>query len=85
VSPNDAFPMSVLPKILPIPLPTTMAACGGTGLAAYFGLLEIGKPQPGDTVVISVAAGAVGSVMGQIAKLKRCRTVALPAGRSSAS
>jgi NADPH-dependent curcumin reductase CurA len=72
-SPNDMFPMGVLPKNLPIPLPTMMAACGGTGLTAYVGLLEIGKPQPGDTVVVS-------AVVGQIAKIKGCRTVGIAGG-----
>src|SRR5664279_825779 len=43
---------------------------GATGVTAYFGLLEIGKPQPGETVVVSGAAGGVGSVAGQIAKIK---------------
>jgi NADPH-dependent curcumin reductase CurA len=47
------------------------------GLTAYFGLLDIGKPQPGETVVISGAAGAVGMVAGQIAKIKGCRVVGI--------
>ena len=47
------------------------------GLAAYFGLLEICRPQPGETVVISGAAGAVGSLVGQIAKIKRCRAIGI--------
>ncbi len=47
------------------------------GLTAYFGLLEIAKPQPGETVVVSGAAGAVGSLVGQIAKIKRCRAVGI--------
>jgi len=50
---------------------------GMPGLTAYFGLLYIGKPNPGDTVVISGAAGAVGIVVGQIAKLKACRVVGI--------
>jgi NADPH:quinone reductase len=50
---------------------------GIPGLTAYFGLLYIGKPNPGDTVVISGAAGAVGIVVGQIAKLKACRVVGI--------
>jgi NADPH-dependent curcumin reductase CurA len=47
------------------------------GLTAYFGLLEICRPQPGETVVISGAAGAVGSLVGQIAKIKRCRAIGI--------
>ena len=50
-----------------------LGALGMTGMTAYFGLLDIGKPQPGETVVVSGAAGAVGTVVGQIAKIKGCR------------
>lgn len=50
---------------------------GMTGLTAYFGLLDIGKPRPGETVVVSGAAGAVGMVVGQIAKLKGCHVVGI--------
>ena len=78
--PDDDRPLSVMPKDLPVPLPTMLAACGVTGLTAYFGLLDLGKPQPGDTVVVSAAAGAVGSVVGQIAKIKGCHTVGIAGG-----
>jgi NADPH-dependent curcumin reductase len=53
-----------------IPVEDMLSIYGGTGVTAYFGLLEIGKPQPGETVVVSGAAGGVGSVAGQIAKIK---------------
>jgi NADPH-dependent curcumin reductase CurA len=51
-----------------------------TGLTAYFGLLDVGAPEPGQTVVVSGAAGAVGSVVGQIARIKGCRTVGIAGG-----
>lgn len=50
---------------------------GAVGLTAYFGLLEKGRPNPGETVLVSAAAGAVGSLVGQIAKLKGCRAVGI--------
>ncbi|MCC6919299.1 MAG: NADP-dependent oxidoreductase [Alphaproteobacteria bacterium] len=59
------------------PMLAYMSGLGGTGATAYFGLLDIGKPKPGETVVVSAAAGAVGSIVGQIAKLKGCRVVGL--------
>ncbi len=59
------------------PITTTLGVLGMPGLTAYFGLLDIGKPQPGETVVVSGAAGAVGSVVGQIAKIKGCRVVGI--------
>lgn len=57
------------------PITTALYVLGMPGLTAYFGLLDICKPQPGETVVISGAAGAVGSLVGQIARIKRCRAI----------
>jgi NADPH-dependent curcumin reductase CurA len=53
---------------------------GTTGLTAYFGLLDVGKPVPGDTVVVSCAGGAVGSIVGQIARIMGCRAVGIAGG-----
>ena len=62
------------------PLPVYLGTLGMPGMTAYFGLLDIGKPQPGDTVVVSGAAGAVGTVVGQIAKIKGCRAIGIAGG-----
>jgi len=63
------------------PLPLYLSTLGMPGMTAYFGLLEVGKPQAGDTVVISSAAGAVGAVVGQIAKIKGWRVVGIAGGK----
>ena len=55
------------------PLEMLIGPLSVTGLTAYFGLLEVGQPKPGDTVLVSAAAGAVGTMVGQIAKLAGCR------------
>ncbi|MCP1478600.1 NADPH-dependent curcumin reductase CurA [Pseudomonas chlororaphis] len=67
-----------LPRIEP--LTYLLSIYGVPGLTAYFGLLECGRPKAGDTVVVSAAAGAVGSIAGQIARLKGCRTVGIAGG-----
>jgi NADPH-dependent curcumin reductase CurA len=63
-----------------IPLSAALGVLGMNGLTAYFGLLDIGAPKPGETVVVSTAAGAVGAAVGQIAKIKSCRTVGIAGG-----
>ena len=66
-------------------LPVYLGTLGMPGLTAYFGLLDVGAPKPGDTVVVSGAAGAVGMPVGQIAKIKGAAPWALPAARRNAS
>ena len=66
------------PKLAP--LPVYLGALGMTGMTAYFGLLDVGKPERGQTVVVSGAAGAVGMIVGQIARIKGCRVVGIAGG-----
>lgn len=61
----------------PLPLSTALGVLGMPGLTAYVGLLDMGDPRPGTTVVVSAAAGAVGSVVGQIARMRGCRAVGI--------
>src|SRR5262252_1265153 len=62
------------------PVTTALGVLGMPGMTAYAGLLEIGQPKPGETVAVAAASGAVGSVVGQIAKLKGCRAVGIAGG-----
>jgi len=72
---NNAAQLHVLPEGTPPAM--ALSAFGGTSMTAYFGLLEVGRPKPGDTVLVSGAAGATGSVVCQIAKLKGCKVIAI--------
>ncbi len=74
-SAGDPMRPMTLPK--GIPLTAAISVFGITGITAYFGLLDIGQPKAGETVVVSGAAGATGSVAGQIAKIKGCRVVGI--------
>lgn len=72
--------LTVLPANPAIPLTAYFAVFGHIGLTAYFGLLDIGKPKAGETLVVSAAAGATGSLVGQIGKIKGCRVVGIAGG-----
>ena len=63
------------------PISTAVGVLGMPGMTAYTGLLDIGKPQPGETVVVAAASGAVGSAVGQIARIKGARAVGIAGGR----
>jgi len=75
-------PQAIQRKLLSsgLPISTSLGVLGLNGLTAYFGLLEIGRPKAGETVVVSTAAGSVGSCVGQIAKVKGCRAVGIAGG-----
>ncbi len=68
-----------------LPLSLSLGVLGLNGVTAYFALLDVGQPRPGDTVVVSTAAGSVGSAVGQIAKIAGCRTVGIAGGREKAA
>jgi NADPH-dependent curcumin reductase len=74
---SKANPMLSMPPIPGVPLSTAFGSLFLTGPTAYFGLLDIGEPKPGDTLVVSAAAGAVGSVVCQIGKIKDCRVIGI--------
>ena len=72
----NKVPAGVSPEMM-------LSILGITGMTAYFGLMDIGMPEAGETVLISGAAGATGSVVGQIAKLKGCRVVGIAGGKKN--
>jgi len=76
-----AIPAKIAQKVARAePLSHLISVYGVAGLTAYFGLLTVGQPKAGETVVVSAAAGAVGSIVGQIAKIKGCRVIGVAGG-----
>lgn len=73
-------PYPVLSVPQGVAIETAMSILGNTGMTAYFGLLDVGRPSPGETVVVSGAAGATGAAVGQIAKIKGCRAIGIAGG-----
>ncbi|MEO0589822.1 MAG: NADP-dependent oxidoreductase [Pseudomonadota bacterium] len=78
VGPAEGF-NKIMPEIAPAQ--KFLGGLGMPGMTAYFGLLEVGQPKEGETVVVSGAGGAVGSVVGQIARIKGCRVVGIAGGK----
>lgn len=74
---DGPFAAKKLPELPGLPMTSFMSALGSTGATAYFGLLKIGQPKAGDTIVVSAAAGAVGQIVGQIGKILGCRVVGI--------
>ncbi len=76
---HEGFTRLVTP-VPGLPLTALMSVLGGTGLTAYFGTMFIGEPKPGETMVVSAAAGAVGSIAGQIGKIQGARVIGIAGG-----
>jgi NADPH-dependent curcumin reductase CurA len=79
---SGPFATRKLPQLPGVKLTSYMSALGFTGATAYFGLMDIGQPKAGETVVVSAAAGAVGQIVGQIAKIKGCRVVGIASSKA---
>lgn len=80
VTVSNAAMISPIPRAPGVPLTAYLSVLGMTGLTAWFGMTDIGRPQAGETVVVSAAAGAVGSIAGQVAKSKGARVIGIAGG-----
>ncbi len=76
---DGVMSMKLDPSVAPIS--TALSVLGMPGMTAWWGLMQIGRPKAGETVVVSAASGAVGSVVGQLAKLQGCRAVGIAGGK----
>ena len=76
----DAAAASKIEDTMGLPLTYFLSILGATGMTSYFGLLDVGEPKEGDVLLVSGAAGAVGSVVGQIGKLQGCRVIGIAGG-----
>lgn len=79
---SDGKGLRILPGTEGVPLSAYLGALGMPGITAWVGLMSIGQPKSGETVVVSAASGAVGSVVGQLAKTKGCRVVGIAGGKA---
>lgn len=79
---TDGTGLSRLPEIPGISLANAFGTLGLVGPTAYFGLLDIGQPKPGETLVVGAAAGGVGQIVGQIGKIKGCRVIGIAGGKA---
>ncbi|OSZ72845.1 NADP-dependent oxidoreductase [Sphingomonas sp. IBVSS1] len=79
---SDGSFMSPLPQLPGVPLAATYGTLALVGPTAYFGLMDIGQPKAGETLVVSAAAGGVGQIVGQIGKIKGCKVIGIAGGRA---
>ena len=79
---SNGIGLSRMPEIPGVALAAAFGALGGVGPTAYFGLLDIGKPQPGETLVVGAAAGGVGQIVGQIGKIMGCKVIGIAGGKA---
>jgi NADPH-dependent curcumin reductase len=79
---SDGSFLSPLPELPGVPLAATYGTLALVGPTAYFGLLDIGQPKPGETLVVSAAAGGVGQIVGQIGKIMGCTVIGIAGGKA---